>query len=205
MIMPTLHLGRSKTDVCNACFSLDLQIRDPESSEELKRELIAAKHVHLQDAIIQRRVISMVVKAVQNEVAPNDKPLKEDPIFIPTCFKDPFDRLNRPFVVDYQEGNLGASEAEDPGDNSDQIFDLDHGADEDASEQDTGDLENNEAVMSEEVEAPRKHRVSVQDYGSGIPLPHYGASQPNHDYYASQQVLGPADVWKGGEVRRKPF
>ena len=189
MIMPTLHLGRSKTDVCNACFSLDLQIRDPESSEELKRELIAAKHVHLQDAIIQRRVISMVVKAVQNEVAPNDKPLKEDPIFIPTCFKDPFDRLNRPFVVDYQEGYLGASEAEDPGDNSDQIFDLDHGEDEDASEQDTGDLENNEAVMSEEVEAPRKHRVSVQDYGSGIPLPHYGASQPNHDYYASNITL----------------
>lgn len=185
MIMPTLHLGRSKTDVCNACFSLDLQIRDPETSEELKRELIAAKHIHLKDAIIQRRLISKVVKAVQKEVAPNDQPLKEDPIFIPTCFKDPFDSLNRPFVVDYQEGSIGGSEAED-GDISDQIFDLDNGEDEQVL---GDDLENNENAESEEVQAARKQRVTVHDYGSGIPLPHYGASQPNHDYYASNITL----------------
>ena len=32
-------------------------------------------------------------------------------------------------------------------------------------------------------------RVSIQDFGSGIPLPHYGAKQPNHDYYASNITL----------------
>ena len=75
----------------------------------------AAKQVHLEDAINQRKVISSVVKAVQQEVAPSDQPLKEEPSFIPTCFKDPFDRLNRPFVVDYQEGSIGTVEAEEYG------------------------------------------------------------------------------------------
>ena len=189
MIMPTLHLGRSKTDVCNACFSLDLQIKDPETSEELKRELIAAKHIHLQDAINQRRTIAMVVKSVQKEFAPDDQPLKADPIFIPTCFKDPFDRLNRPFVVDFVGGNLGVSEAEDDGYIYDQVCDLDLGEDGDTAGDGSRDIENNEDAASQEVEAPRKQRVSVQDYGSGIPLPHYGASQPNHDYYASNITL----------------
>ena len=31
--------------------------------------------------------------------------------------------------------------------------------------------------------------MTVQDFGSGIPLPFYGADQPNHDYYASNITL----------------
>ena len=54
-IMPTLHLGRTKTDTCNSCFSLELQIKDPETSAVLKEELIAAKRVHLEDAIRARK------------------------------------------------------------------------------------------------------------------------------------------------------
>ena len=53
-LMPTLHLGRTKTDVCNACFSLDLQIKNPETSEALKHELKEAKKVHLEEAIVTR-------------------------------------------------------------------------------------------------------------------------------------------------------
>ena len=41
------------------------------------------------------------------KVAPDDPPLSEDPVFIPSCYKDPYDRLNRPFVVDYKGGNVG--------------------------------------------------------------------------------------------------
>ena len=84
-----------------------MQIRDPGTSEELKQELIAAKEVHLEDAIITRRAISKLVKSVQNKIAPNDPPLTEEPVFIPACFKDPFDRLNRPLVEDYEEGRGG--------------------------------------------------------------------------------------------------
>ena len=36
-IMPTLHLGKTKADSCNACFSLDLQIRSPDTSDQLRR------------------------------------------------------------------------------------------------------------------------------------------------------------------------
>ena len=50
------------------------------------------------------------MKSVQNKIAPNDPPLTEEPVFIPACFKDPFDRLNRPLVEDYEEGRIGHEE-----------------------------------------------------------------------------------------------
>jgi hypothetical protein len=106
-IMPTLHLGRTKTDTCNSCFSLELQIKDPETSASLKEELIAAKKVHLEDAIRARKAISDLIKSVMHSVAPNDPELAEDPVYVPTCFKDPYDRLNRPFVKDHVMGTVG--------------------------------------------------------------------------------------------------
>ena len=90
-IMPTLHLGRTKNETCNSCFSLDLQIRDPETSVSLKAELIAAKHVHLEDAIIARQNIRKLIKSLKQDIALNDPAFAEDPIYIPTCFKDPYD------------------------------------------------------------------------------------------------------------------
>ena len=36
-LMPTLHLGKTQKDSCNACFSLELQMKDPETSEQLKQ------------------------------------------------------------------------------------------------------------------------------------------------------------------------
>ena len=87
-LMPTLHLGRTKTDVCNACFSLDLQIKNPETSEALKHELKEAKKVHLDEAIVTRRAINKLVKSVKEEVAPSDPPFLEEPIYIPQCVKD---------------------------------------------------------------------------------------------------------------------
>ena len=111
-LMPTLRLGRTKTDVCNACFSLDLQIMNPETSEVLREELKEAKKVHLEDAIIQRRAINKLVKSVKADVAPLDPPFKEEPVYIPECVRYPFDRLNRPLVVDVAEGTLGLEEGD---------------------------------------------------------------------------------------------
>ena len=176
-LLPTLHLGKTQADSCNACFSLELQIRNPETSEQLKQELIAAKQVHLKDAINTRKAISKLVKSVQMRVAPDDPPLTEDPVFIPSCFKDPYDRLNRPLVVDYEEGRVG--ENEDDGSYDD--FDRGLNADNDDGEEVSGDEPRDKG--------PRDLLVSVQDFGSGIPLPSYGANQPNHDYYASNMTV----------------
>ena len=178
-LIPTLHLGRTKTDVCNACFSLDLQIKNPETSEALKTELKEAKKVHLDEAIQTRRAINKLVKSVREEVAPNDPPFQEEPIYVPQCVKDPYDRLNRPFLIDVVEGTIGSLEEGDEG----QTDINENYVEEDAENHQAGMLEENDNNVR------RRLRVSIQDYGAGIPLPHYGASQPNHDYYASNLTL----------------
>ena len=218
-IIPTLHLGKTKTDSCNACMSLELQIKDPQTSEELRRELIAAKAVHLKDAINMRKVIKEIIKQVRDTVAPGDPDLYEEPVYIPTCFSDPFDRLNRPFVVDQQDGQLGRDEegveqgqlghVED--DYGGQLASDGEGDDEggqlgrDEEGDDTGgndlfyenlggeEVEETDIVADNDDEearpAPRKLRVSVQDFGSGIAMPRYGADRPNTDYYANNITL----------------
>ena len=175
--MPTLHLGRTKTDLCNSCFSLDLQIKNPETSEALRAELKAAKALHLDEAIVARRAINKIVKSVKDEVAPNDAPFSEEPVYIPLCFKDPFDRLNRPFVIDVEDGTLGELESADNAGLA-AVYDFDY-----------EDENTDEANPETEEQLGRKLKVTVEDFGSGIPLPHFGASQPNHDYYASNLTL----------------
>ena len=86
---------------------MDLQIKDPGTSDSLRQELIAAKTIHLEDVIRTRRVISKLIKSVKKTVALNDHQLLEEPIFIPDCFKAPYDSLNRPFVVQHQDGTVG--------------------------------------------------------------------------------------------------
>ena len=174
-LVPTLHLGKTRTDSCNSCFSLELQIQDPQTSAELKEELVAAKRVHLKDAINMRKVIRNIVKTVKETIAPDDPALVEEPVYVPSCFSDPFDRLNRPFVIDIPEGVLGQGD--------DNIGDGDF---------DEGDELAPAHVVGEEEEAANdsyKLRVSVQDYGSGIAMPRYGADRPNHDYYANNITL----------------
>ena len=178
-LLPTLHLGRTKTDVCNACFSLDLQIKNPETSKALKNELKEAKKVHLDEAIQTRRAINKLVKSVREEVAPNDPPFQEEPIYVPQCVKDPYDRLNRPFLIDVVEGTIGSLEEGDEG----QTDINENYVEEDEDNHQAGMLEENDNNVR------RRLRVSSQDFGAGIPLPHYGASQPNHDYYASNLTL----------------
>ena len=176
-IVPTLHLGKTRTDSCNSCFSLDLQIQDPETSAVLKEEFIAAKSVHLKDAINMRKVIRNIVNTVKETIAPDDPALVEEPVYVPTCFSDPFDRLNRPFVINIQEGVLGQ------GDHNNEVG---HGAFDEEEERAHAEA----GVEGEEAaNVSNKLRVSVQDYGSGLAMPRYGADRPNHDYYANNITL----------------
>ena len=89
-LLPTLHLGRKKVDVCNACFSLELQIKNPETSAELKQEL---KDLHLDEAITTRKFINKLVKSVRETVAPADAPFPQEPLYIPMCMKDKYSRI----------------------------------------------------------------------------------------------------------------
>ena len=178
--VPTLHLGKTKTDVCNSCFSLDLQIKDPQTSPGLRAELIAAKSVHLMDAINMRKEIKMIYTSVRERVAPDDPPLAEEPVEVPPCFSDPFNRLNRTLVEDYQEGVIGIEE--DVRD----LADINDDSEVQLNEVREVDLNDN---SQDPPPTQRKLRVTVQDFGAGIPLPKYGASQPNHDYYASNLTV----------------
>ena len=51
------------------------------------------------------------------------------------------------------------------------------------------DVMDEDTEINTEESVPRILRVSVQDVGSGIPLPSYGSNQPNHDYFASNITL----------------
>ena len=172
-ILPTLHLGRTRTDVCNACFSLDLQIKDPQTSALLKEELLLAKQMHLQEAIAMRRKIKAIYTSVQEAVGPDDPPLMEEPVLVPPCFSDPYARLNRSFVVADEAGEL-RQEEEDVPEALDEVMSTD---------------ENDNPAEVPTPPTKRKLRVTVQDYGAGIALPRYSASQPNADYYASNLTL----------------
>ena len=94
--------------MCNACFSLELQIKDPETSPELRQELQEARVYHLNDAIRTRKYINKMIKEVRE--ANSDAPFAEEPLFIPMCMSNPFGWLNRLFLVGVKEGTLGRTE-----------------------------------------------------------------------------------------------
>ena len=162
-LMPTLRLGRTKTDVCNACFSLDLQIQNPETSDVLREELRAAKEVHLEEAIVQRKAINKLVQSVKADVAPQDPPLREEPVYIPECVKDPFDRVNRPLVVDVAEGTPGLEEGDS---NANNLENYQH--EENLNDEEGENVQNVENEEPDENDVRRNLRVSIQDFGAGI-------------------------------------
>ena len=59
----------------------------------------------------------------------------------------------------------------------------------DLEEESTSNEGKGERNNNPEETVPRFLRVTVQDFGSGIPLPYYGAVQPNHDYFASNLTV----------------
>ena len=67
---PNIHLASAKEDVCDGCFAIDTELSNPSLSPERREELLALKHTHIEDAIIQRRAMQVFVKFVVKKEAP---------------------------------------------------------------------------------------------------------------------------------------
>lgn len=76
---PTLKLGKTKTDMCNECFTIKLKLDDPEINSEEKALLRAKLSVHLGESNTQRRAMNAYIHLVKNKLAPNDPPLNFEP------------------------------------------------------------------------------------------------------------------------------
>ena len=81
--LPSIKLGKTQTDLCNECYTIQLKMKDPDTSVEEKRLLKMKLDLHLDEANIQRRAMNAYVKAVKERAAPSDPPLQFEPCFIP--------------------------------------------------------------------------------------------------------------------------
>ena len=79
---PTLKLGKTKTDMCNECFTIKFKLDDPETSAEEKTLLKAKLSVHLGESNTQRRAMNAYIHLVKKKLAPNDPPLNFEPCHI---------------------------------------------------------------------------------------------------------------------------
>lgn len=121
---PGLRLSRAQQDLCDACFRLDVILKDPSSTAEEK------SMAELEST--QRRAISAFTKKWIGNLNPS-APIPE------TILKDYIDDddLTDPIELDGRNGVL----------------------------------------------------ILVEDYGSGIPIPHYGFRRPGSDYYQSNLMV----------------
>ena len=79
---PTLKLGKTKTDMCNECFTIKLKLDDPETDAVEKARLRAKLSVHLGESNTQRRAMNAYIHLVKKKKAPNDPPLNFEPCHI---------------------------------------------------------------------------------------------------------------------------
>ena len=81
--LPSIKLGKTQTDLCNQCFSLQLQMKDPDTTEEERVAIRAKLDQHLDEANNQRRAMNAYIEAVRKKAVPNDPPLQFEPCHIP--------------------------------------------------------------------------------------------------------------------------
>ena len=55
---PTLKLGKTKTDMCNECFTLNLRMNDPDVNPDEKVQLKEKLSIHIGESSIQRRAMN---------------------------------------------------------------------------------------------------------------------------------------------------
>ncbi|XP_041454613.1 uncharacterized protein LOC121407545 [Lytechinus variegatus] len=175
---PRLRLKHATTDLCNCCYKIDLELKDPAISDERKAELKLQKETHLEDAITQRRAMNKAVAQYQKAWAPNDHAVEEV----------------LSLVIDPDEpGNEDTNQPEIPAE-------IDEG---DASSEANGhpssittNTNPNDQASTTKDEA-RKIVVLCEDYGQAIALPSYKLSRPNVDYFNSDlhiQMFNICDV-----------
>ena len=127
-----LTLLPPQTDLCNACYKVKCQLKEPGISDARRAELLQEQEVHLEDAKVQRRAMNDSVKQYQQQWG---QTAGQDPCVI---------------SLDEEEG---------------------------------------EGVSVEEAIEDVIVMVTCEDYGQAIPLPYYGASRPNSDYFNSNLHL----------------
>ena len=81
--IPAIKLGKTQTDLCNECYTISIQLKNPDISDEEKSEMKLKLSMHLDEANIQRRAMNAYITAVKSKIAPNDPPFRFEPCYIP--------------------------------------------------------------------------------------------------------------------------
>ena len=55
-IYPGLRLTRSKTDLCDRCVRIEIELKTPDLAEDRRKMLEEEKKLHLDEAVKQRKV-----------------------------------------------------------------------------------------------------------------------------------------------------
>ena len=74
--LPRIKLNKTNTDMCNQCFSILLQLKNPNITGDEKDELKEQLTKHLKEANTQRRAMNTFVAGLKKAKAPEDPPLK---------------------------------------------------------------------------------------------------------------------------------
>ena len=86
---PNIKLARSKEDVCDGCFAIDTELSNPSITEE-RKELLALKKTHIEDAVVQRRAMQARIKQVINRHVPGQH-IPDNVMLLPDYIEDPLD------------------------------------------------------------------------------------------------------------------
>ena len=268
---PTLKLGKTKTDMCNECFTLNLRMNDPDVNPDEKVQLKEKLSIHIGESSIQRRAMNSYIQLVKDRLVPNDPPLNYEPCSVEDINDDVLNEAlnvnkvnpifeytsselyaevdDEIFVEDNtendaeervsNENNVGRvsnentvgrvsnkntvevsleNTVEEMTSNVEKVVQGDSGKVDDDKESSTEEPEpavvkvscSNTLKLSQKAkdslkEALRKRSgnqrssfsktiageisrnmdITIEDYGSEKPLPHYGLNRPNADYFNS--------------------
>lgn len=61
-LKPRLRRGRVLSDLCNTCYRLDIELKQPNLSEERRADILLQKQTHLAEAKTQRKAMNCAIK-----------------------------------------------------------------------------------------------------------------------------------------------
>ena len=163
---------------------IDIELADPNISSERKQSLEEEKKLHIDDAIVQRRIWANFVADYVGKTDPN---LKLDTGIFPLVMGEDTSQVDvlydKVSISGMGESGPNVGGLEFP--ESAQSEEIERGL---RVHSDSTSEEESQVESGEEKTAPKiLSRVSLQaeDYGGGIALPHYGFRRPSSDYYNS--------------------
>ena len=214
-LFPGLHLTKTRTDLCDRCMRIDLELKCPGLSAERKKALEEEKATHVEDAILQRRVWSNFVKDYTGKIDPNL--VLPDSSFPVTMSDDESPSLEIQSTNEVKEKNeildaCGIDESEEFALNGslkalsvemikpsaplflDIHFPVQNGpAERDQTQKESADHGDYSVSNYREKEdsafSLSTVQIQAEDFGGGIALPHYGFRKPSADYFNSNLML----------------